>query len=304
MIHVIGEILVDVIMDGDKKDVFPGGAPFNVASNITIFGGKTSFYGAVGKDEYGKLLKKSAKKCKFDQLIIATPKNRDTTVALVTLTDGERDFKFIRSNGADYVLSLSKLKKLNINKGDIVHIGSLMLSEKRGRNFFYKAVKYIKEKEAKISFDVNYREDIFPNSSSAKRIMKKVIKYADYLKFSEDELVLLTGKKTIKGALANLVNNEQHAFVTLGKNGSLSYKNKEITKVKTFEVKPTDTTGAGDAFYSYVLYYLDTNKDNLDIETALLRANVCGAFAVTKKGATGVVPSEKEIDEFLNKQID
>ena len=60
MIICVGEILVDMI--GEYHDnVFSyqrraGGAPFNVSCAITRFGGKSSFYGAVGDDIIGKFI--------------------------------------------------------------------------------------------------------------------------------------------------------------------------------------------------------------------------------------------------------
>ena len=56
MVLSIGEILVDIFIDGDNKTVFPGGAPFNLASNISHFDGDIAFYGAVGNDKYGRFL--------------------------------------------------------------------------------------------------------------------------------------------------------------------------------------------------------------------------------------------------------
>lgn len=79
MIHVVGEILVDIFRDGETEQVFPGGAPFNVASNIKHFGGQATFYGCVGKDEYGTFLKKFARKQHFDSLILKTCSKRKTT---------------------------------------------------------------------------------------------------------------------------------------------------------------------------------------------------------------------------------
>ena len=299
MVHVIGEILVDIIVD-KEKEVFAGGAPFNVASNIKHYGGNVSFYGAVGKDEYGLFLKKYARKIKFNKLILSTRSSRDTTQAIVTLDNGERHFRFNRDNGADYTLSVKKLEDLNIQKGDIVHIGSLMLSETRGRKFFYKAVKFAKDRGARISFDVNYRDDIFDNESQARRIFKNAIKEADYLKFSDEELFILSKKKRLETCLKSLLNDNQTAFVSLGKKGSLVYQGGIKCQVPTFEVKPIDTTGAGDAFYSYILYSLDNGE--LDYKKALISANAVGAIATQKKGATGVVPSLEELEAYLKER--
>lgn len=303
MVDVIGEILVDIFKDETKCEVFPGGAPFNVASNIKLFGGSSSFYGAVGKDEYGKFLKKYARKVKFDNLVLKTLSKRETTQALVTLTNGERSFKFVRDNGADYALSIRNIEKLNINKGDIVHIGSLMLSFSRGRRFFYKLVDLAKEKGALISFDINYRDDIFENEQVAKRIFKKAMLKADYLKISDEELKVLSKKKKFESSVKDLVKDNQVAFISLGSKGSCVYRNNSFVFEDTIKVSPIDTTGAGDAFYSYVLFELDNNKKVLQNESLihkmLKRANAVGAIATLKKGAIGVAPTIEELNSYL-----
>ena len=227
MIYVAGEILIDQFISEKEETKFPGGAPFNVASNINHFGGDVTFFGSVGKDDNGSFLKKTAKAKKFKKLVLTTPKGRDTTIALVTLKNGERSFKFNRDNGADYILTMKNLEKLNIQKGDIVHIGSLMFSYSRGRKFYYKAVKYVKDKGALISFDVNYRDDIFESNDVAKRIYKKAMKFADILKISNEELDALSNRKTFRGKLKSLTNEMQIVFVSMGENGSsLFYENK------------------------------------------------------------------------------
>lgn len=303
MVHVIGEILVDIFDDGSKKEVFPGGAPFNVATNIAHFGGDVSFYGCVGNDEYGSFLKKFAKKSHIKPLILKTSKTRETTQAVVTLNNAERSFKFIRDNGADYYLRLNNVEKLNIKKGDIVHIGSLMLSFPNARHFFFKLVKLIKEKEALISFDINYRDDIFENEKQAKRIFKKAIRHADILKISSEELDVLSPRKSFKSSVKYLVKKDQIAFISRGELGSCAYVNGSYIFQGTKLVKPVDTTGAGDAFYSYLLYEIDRNKsflsDQNKIKEILLRANIVGAMATLNKGAINVVPSIDELNTYL-----
>ena len=302
MVLSIGEILVDIFIDGDKKDVFPGGAPFNLAANISHFDGNTSFYGAVGNDEYGHFLLNFAKK-KLPTALIEVKDDRDTTQAIVALDNGERSFKFVRDRGADYLLDIKQLGKYDLSMISIVHIGSLMLSYPEGREFFYQACQYIKNKsQCLISFDVNYRDDIFENEETAKKIFIDAIKYADIVKFTEEELELLSNQKDVLEGLKTLLNPRQVAVVTLGKDGSIFYSKDKYIKVSTYPLTPVDTTGAGDAFYSYFLYSLDKGLDMSDdkaIINVLKRANVAGGLATQKKGAIDIVPSNKEIDEFL-----
>ena len=306
MVLSIGEILVDIFKEGDNKTVFPGGAPFNLAANIAHFNGDVSFYGAVANDEYGHFLLDFAKK-KLQNSLIEVKKERETTQALVTLDNGERSFRFVRDNGSDYLLDTSKLKEFDLSKISIVHIGSLMLSYQEGRDFFYEAVNYIhKNSQCLISFDVNYRNDIFEDEETAKEIFINAIKCADIVKFTEEELELLSKQKDVLNGLKTLLNDKQVAVVTLGKDGSIFYSNEKYIKVSSFPLKPVDTTGAGDAFYSYFLYRFDKGldiKDNNQIVDALRKANVTGALATQKKGAIDVAPSLEEIETFLKNRL-
>ena len=79
-----------------------------------------------------------------------------------------------------------------------------------------------------------------------------------------------------------------------------------MVHVDTYHVKPVDTTGAGDAFYSYFLSSLINHPDFINddklINHYLNRANAVGGLATLKKGAIGSAPTEEMIDEFINKQ--
>ena len=303
MVLSIGEILVDIFVDGNNKKVFAGGAPFNVASNIAHFGGDVSFFGAVGVDDYGSFLKEFASK-RLKRPYIEELKDRDTTQAIVTLDNGERSFKFARSNGADYYLNINKLKDIDLSKFNVVHIGSLMLSKKEGREFYKDTINYLKTKNVKISFDVNYRDDIFSSEEEAKEIFISAVKDADILKFTEEELALLTKKDNLQDSLKVLLNDKQVAVVTLGSKGSLFYSKDKYIFVPSFPLKPIDTTGAGDAFYSYFLYEIDKGLDINDdeqIKRALTFANIAGGLTTQKMGAIDSAPSVEEIKEFYQK---
>lgn len=301
MVLSIGEVLVDIFVEKNHKTVFPGGAPFNVAANIAHFDGDVSFYGVVGNDEYGHLLLDFAKK-KIPNAYIDVRNDRDTTQAIVTLENGERSFKFVRDNGSDYLLDIKHLDKFDLSKVSIVHIGSLMLSYSEGREFFEQVCEYIhKHISCLISFDVNYRDDIFKDEQEAKEVFINALKEADIIKFTSEELELLTNQKDVLNALKTLLNDKQVAVVTLGKDGSIFYKKDKYIKVPSYPLKPVDTTGAGDAFYSYFLYSVDQGidlSDDNEIINTLRRANIAGGLATQKKGAMDVVPTNNEIDEF------
>ena len=304
MLISIGEILVDIFKDGESKTTLPGGAPFNVACNALLYTKDVGFIGTVGKDEDGDLLLNTAKGKPFKYLDIKVLTDRYTSKAIVSLDNGERSFKFDRSFGADYIFDINSINLKDIRDDDIIHIGSLMLSEKEGREFFFELVKRIKkETNAKISFDINYRDDIFNSEAEAKEIFIKALKEADILKFSIEEVELLTKEKDLVKGLKTLLNENQIAVITLGSKGSIYYNNSHIVEVPTYKVKPVDTTGAGDAFYSYFLASLVNHPEFINCDKEIIhyltRANVVGGLATLKKGAINVAPSEEEIDQFL-----
>ena len=307
MLICIGEILVDIFDDGNTQTILPGGAPFNVACNALLYTKEVSFIGAVGNDDNGRLLINAGKEKPFKELNIKVLPDRYTSKAIVSLNNGERSFRFDRSFGADYALDIKDIDFNKIKDEDIIHIGSLMLSEEIGVKFYHEVIKQIKAtSKAKISFDINYRDDIFPSPEVAKNIIISALKEADILKFSLEEVELLTNEKDLSLSLKQLLNEKQIAVITLGSKGSIYYHNGHMVKVDTFPVKPVDTTGAGDAFYSYFLSSLvnhpDFIKDDEKIKHYLVRANVVGGLATLKKGAINSAPKEEEIDQFLEKQ--
>ena len=304
MLISIGEILVDIFEDDHHRDVLPGGAPFNVACNALLYTDKVSFYGSVGNDENGKLLIDTVNNKGFANPHIKVLKDRYTSRAIVTLKNGERSFRFERANGADYILDINDIDFSLVKDEDIIHIGSLMLSEQSGREFFDTLVFQIrKHTNAKISFDINYRDDIFNSPNEAKKVFLSALKEADILKFSEEEINLFSSKKNIEDALKEILTPNQIGVVTLGSKGSIFYKAGKCIHVNTYPVKPVDTTGAGDAFYSYFLASLINDSsfinDDEKIKYYLTRANVVGGLATLKKGAIGSAPTIEEIENFL-----
>lgn len=286
MILSIGEILADVIDDNGKKQKYTGGAPFNLIVNAKRSGATAGFIGRVGNDETGKFLIEETSKYGLNYLDIQVDDNRNTTLALVTLTDGERDFKFIRQDTADYNIDFDSIDFSKYQDLKIIHLGSLMLSEKSGVELANKIVNKAKSLGVKLSFDVNFRTDIFKDEDSAKATYLPFIENADIVKFSDDELLLFTSETDVFAGCKKLAKQGQLIVVTLGKKGSFYYLDGESGLVETMPVSPIDTTGAGDAFYGTFLAGIESVEyTDKNIKTAMKLANENGAKTTLFKGA-------------------
>ncbi len=297
MILSIGEILLDMIgeegEDGIVFDSHAGGAPLNVAAQIAKLGGDACFIGAIGDDIPGKYLQKYLRTLSLKDYRLEKIKGRNTTLAFVKLENGERDFAFYRENTADYLLPVLEddfLKNFNI-----VHIGSLMLSKDEGYDYALYLAKQAKKMGCLVSFDVNFRKDIYSSVDEAIKRSKDIIDLADFVKLSDDEIAIFG-----EDYFSSLPSNHR-VFVTKGKKGSAYYHKNDVVEASTFIVDPIDTTGAGDAFYGALLSQLDKNiNPTLDeIKEMLTLGNACGAIATLGKGAISPLASLEEAKKFI-----
>jgi sugar/nucleoside kinase (ribokinase family) len=290
MILSIGEILADMVGSSENGALtfksFCGGAPFNVAVNAKNAGATVGFIGRVGKDIIGRFVIEEAKKSNLDFLDIQVDSERNTTLAFVTLTDGERDFAFNRHDTADFNIDIEEIDFNKYKNLNIIHLGSLMLSEENGKKLARKIADKAKELGVKLSFDMNFRMDTYKDFNDAKKAYKPYVEQADIIKFSDDELRLYTGIEDVETAIESIYHKDQLFVLTLGSKGSMYYYNGESNIIPTEKVKPIDTTGAGDAFFGTFLANIESKewtKEN--IENALVKANKAGAETTQFLGA-------------------
>ncbi|WHY68097.1 PfkB family carbohydrate kinase [Neobacillus sp. SuZ13] len=130
---------------------------------------------------------------------------------------------------------------------------SLSLTDEPARPATFEAIKQAKDIGKIISFDPNYRRQLWKCEHHAKELMKKGLLNSDIVKLSEEEFHLLVGEMEFLEGTDYLVKEYQLSllFVTLGNEGCLFRKGKAFGKISGYNVKAVDTTGAGDAFLGF-----------------------------------------------------
>lgn len=302
-IWVLGDAVVDLIPEGENAYLrCAGGAPANVAVGIARLGGTTGFIGRVGDDPLGRFMLQTLQQENVcTQHMSLDPQQRTSTV-IVELNEGERSFTFMVNPSADQFLDLSDLPHFNSN--DWLHCCSIALINEPSRSTTFEAIRRIKAEGGFFSFDPNLRESLWKSSAEMKSVVNQVAALADVLKFSEEELVFLTDSKDLSEATSKLAKRypEKLIIVTLGKLGATYYLQGESELVSCKPLIPVDTTGAGDAFVSGLLFGI-SQVENWKNSTALMQiikqANACGALATTAKGAMSALPNKQQLDAFL-----
>jgi fructokinase len=298
----IGEALIDMICidkgsalsDGNNFLKKAGGAPTNVAAAIAALGGNVALAAKVGVDPFGKHLIEVLTDFGVNTKWVLQDEKYFTSFAFVSLMEnGERDFYFNR--GADGQLSRQEVEGINLDEFSIIHFGSATgflpgplqaaygaLLQKALRNNIF------------ISFDPNYRHLLFKNDTTSFIDQSwNFLNCCHFFKLSDEEALLLTGAATLNDAVTILLAKTTGVFaITLGKEGTMLGFNNTTVIIPSIEIKPVDTTGAGDAFVGAVLYQLSDktftrikNMSATDWEQIIINANKAGARTCEYMGA-------------------
>lgn len=311
----IGEILIDLIcsdintslVDGINFLKKAGGAPANASAAIAKLGGNVSFAGKVGNDPFGIFLRNRLNNAGVDTSMLILDKNSNTTMAFVSLMDdGERDFVFNR--GADELLNYKELDEEKLINFKIVHFGSATaLLGGELKKTYIKTMNTAKENGIYTSFDPNYRIDLWKNRlKEFIKITRECLKYIDFLKLSDEEMKIVSGKRSLEDGIKILHNlGPKIIAITLGKKGTFISNGSEKLIVNSINIKSIDSTGAGDAFVGAFLYkisQIDNPKllfeDFEKIKEITYFSNKVGALTCTKIGAISGLPSLKEVMNY------
>lgn len=310
----LGELLVDFTENGLSSqgnpmfEANPGGAPCNVLAMLAKLGKKTAFVGKIGDDFHGAMLKNVAKQAGIDLRGLAIDPEIHTTLAFVhTAPDGDRDFSFYRSPGADCMLAAKEVPEELIRDAKIFHFGTLSLTNEPVRGATHKAIACAKAAGSLISFDPNLRPPLWHDLAEAKAQIEWGLAQCDILKIADNEVEFLTGETDLtKGAqmLRQKYPNIRLFNVTLGPDGSVAYYNDlRVQRPSIGRGKVIETTGAGDTFCGCVLaYVLDHDLDNLtedQLGEMITFASAAARLVTTRRGAIRSMPNRKEVEEQL-----
>lgn len=307
----LGEILIDFTFYGNSEggmklfEQNPGGAVANVLSAVSNLGGSSGFIGKVGCDMHGEFLKETLKSQNIDDSGVVSDKNAFTTLAFVSLDKGgERSFSFARKPGADTLLRWEEVSTDMTDNTKVFHIGSLSVTDEPSKTATFKAIERAKEMGAVISYDPNYRAMLWENEEAAKEGMRSLLKYADFIKISDEETTLVTGFEAPEDAAKALVDmGISVAVVTLGKDGALICAKDGFVKINPTPATVVDTTGAGDSFTGGFLYKLTkNNKKPWELTLDEIKeygnfASKVASYCIGKRGGLCSMPKLSDINE-------
>lgn len=298
----VGRSLVEVSAFRPK----PGGAPANVAVAAVRLGAQSAFIGKVGDDAFGHHLADILRQEGVEVRGMRYDKEARTGMAFIAMPDvNSYEILFYRNPGADMRLRADELDRELLQETRALHFGSLSLIQEPSRSATMEAVEIAREAGALISFDVNYRSDLWSREEARDRVMA-TIPHVNLLKVNEIEVDVLTGSKDPDSASKQLLElGPDVCVVTLGPEGSFFRVVEGGDYVPPFKVETVDATGCGDAFIAALLCRLVGGADWRDqLSVARMRqvlryANAAGALTSLIQGVIPALPTADQVDEFL-----
>ncbi len=306
----VGEALVDFVAQTHAGDVggseffrrAAGGAVANVAVGIARLGGVVHFAGTLGRDAFGRFLLRTLahENVNVDGVRIV---DAFTTLAFVARGEaGERDFLFIREPGADSQLSATDIYSHALAQTCVLHFGGVLLSSEPARSTCLAAAASARRAGALVSFDPNARPPLFRSGDELKRWLLAGCAAAHLVKASEEDLQAMGVSVADPSPLLNEVTRA--VVVSLGARGCRWLNaDGETGAVTVPQIVAVDTTGAGDAMMSALLWRLASRDAAILSGNALADATryacAAGTLACLREGAIPSLPTLDELETML-----
>jgi ribokinase len=135
------------------------------------------------------------------------------------------------------------------------------------------------------------------NPAPARQIPSCLLSKVAIVTPNEHEIKVVVSEGDRERSLARILEAGVHTvLVTLGARGVLWATGKQQTRVPAFPVQAIDTTAAGDAFNGGLAYALGSG---MEAGEAIRYASAVAAIAVTRMGAQPSLPTQAEVQAFL-----
>jgi len=273
---------------GGEFHTAPGGKGANQAVAVARMGVRVSMVGRVGSDAFAQPLLDGLDADGVDHAFVTQDPKAATGVALIVVDDAGEN-SIVVASGANMHLSPADV---DAAEAVIANADVLLVQLETPLTAVARAVEIAHA----------YGVTVILNPAPACRLPDELLHLIDVLIPNESETALLTRLPVgdwseVEAAAMTLRDlGVDNIVLTLGERGALLVGEKGKELVPAFEVKPVDTTAAGDAFVAGFAVALAEGRSLAD---AVRWGNAAGALATTKLGAQPSLPTRRMVEALI-----
>lgn len=297
MIYCCGESLIDMIPGRDSRNLraytpVVGGSVFNTAIALGRLGARVGFISGVSTDSFGQMILQSLQKSGVETSRLIRS-HRLTTLAFVTMADGNAQYTFYDENSAGRMLAPADMPSA-LAQAEILMFGGISLACDPCADSYMYLMRQMAGK-AVIMVDLNIRQGFISDEKAFRRRLQKAVATADIVKTSAEDLSWFLGTHA-SDRIADFADQIGGCLiVTRGAEGAELHRGKSILSVSAPKVTVQDTIGAGDTFNAGFLEVLqqagvskNTAIDQIDsdvLRKGLHRGAQLASLVVQRPGA-------------------
>jgi len=243
---VVGEALIDIVVDGATTLEHPGGSPMNVAYGLSRLGIATTLRTRIGQDARGHALEEHLATAG----VTLDPASRTasaTSTAIATIQpDRHAEYEF----DIDWAPG-----ELRLPEGtDLAHTGSIASALLPGSDDVARLFESARD-TALLSFDPNVRPGVTPDRAAVLATVDALAGVVHIVKMSDEDAAWLHPGLALDAVVDRyLARGAALVAITRGADGALVATADDRLSLPSVPVEVVDTIGAGDAFMSGLLY--------------------------------------------------
>jgi 2-dehydro-3-deoxygluconokinase len=271
-----------------------GGDTSNMIIAAARQGARAAYVSRLGDDEFGRMFRELWKKEGVDASGVGVDAAAFTAAYFVTHGEDGHAFSYLRAGSAANRMKPEHVQEKIIANCRFMYASGISLAVMH--DAVTEAFRVAKAAGAKIAFDANLRQKLWP-LERAREAIARAAAMADYFFPSLEDAQALSGKTDEAGILAWAHGlGARNVFLKLGAHGVIVSDGSSPVRVQGCSVRFVDATGAGDCFAGAALARLCAGDG---IVHAARYANAAAALKTTGYGAVGPIPHPEAVRGLL-----
>lgn len=269
----------------------PGGKGSNQATAASRSGGEVVMVTKIGTDMLSDVARKHYGNEGMTQEFVTVTEKTDTGAAFIEVSETTGENRIIVVKGANELITKEDVYAA---EHEIAESNAVLTQLEAS----LESVIALKELAKK------YGKPFVLNPAPMQEVPEGFFEGIDFFTPNETEAEYFSGIKVTSPETAEEASKKllalgvKNVIITLGKKGVFWTNGLEKALVPTTDLKPVDTTGAGDAFNGGFTVAISEGRDIID---ALKFGNCVASISVTRKGSSPAMPTREETDALYDR---